>query len=238
MPGAEKNEIKPWRTERFLIPPEQSAEFVARMEDLLELYSLPHDPLRPVVCLDETPVGLLGERRGPLAARPGAPARQDPEYERRGAATVFAAFCPKDGTRMLRVSRGRASEDLARFLAAIAEEMYPGAERIRLVWDNLNTHTAASLYKAFPAERARAIARRLEIHPTPRHGSWLNMVEFEFAALKSQCLSRRIADGGALAEEAAAWCEERNRKRERVRWTFDVPTARGKLARLYPPNEA
>jgi hypothetical protein len=217
-----------------VIPPREDAEFAARMERLLALYAQEHDPRFPVVCLDEMPVGLLEHSREPLPAAPGRPRREDHEYERRGSATVFGAFCPKDGRRLLEVRPTRTARDLAHFLRRVLDEGWPGAERVVLVLDNLNTHTLGSLYKAFPPEEAWRLAARVELVHTPRHGSWLNTAELEFSVLRRQCLDRRIGSLEELARQIGAWQDERNRKRVRARWTFDAQTARKALAPVYP----
>jgi transposase len=204
------------------------------MEDLLELYALPSDPLRPVVCLDETSVGLAEDVREPLPARPGTPRREDAEHAPKGGVSVFAALVPKEGKRLLWAGPTRTARDFAHFARRVVDELCAGAERVRLVLDNLNTHVEGSLYKAFPPEEARRLARKLEFHYTPRHGSWLNPVELEFAALKKQCLDRRLGTLEEVMEQIQAWQRERNEKRARVRWTFDLTAAREKLARIYP----
>ena len=208
------------------------------MEDVLELYLQPHDPARPVVCFDEKPVQLLSDVRESLPMEPGRPRRVDHEYERRGTACVMGFLDLKGGTRRVEASERRTRLDFARFVRRVVDEMYPQAERVRLVLDNLNTHGVASLYEAFPPEEARRIARRLEFHHTPKHGSWLNAVEMEFAALGRQCLDRRLGSLEELRTELAAWEEARNRERTRVRWTFDVPAARERLKDLYPANQS
>jgi hypothetical protein len=208
------------------------------MEDLLALYAEPHDPLRPVVCLDEMPLGLTGHVREPLPVEPGRPAKEDHEYVRKGSATLFGALAPGGGLRLLEVRETRTALDLAHFLKRVVEELCAGAERVRLVWDNLNTHARASLYKAFPPEEARRIAAKLELHPTPLHGSWLNMAELEFSVLKRQCLDRRIGSMEELAKAVGAWQEARNRERAGVRWNFGVEEARMKMKKVYPSNEA
>src|SRR5262249_19687202 len=192
-PGAEKNALKPWQKEQWCIPPGQDAAFVSRMEDVLDLYHQAYDPKRPLVCLDEVSVQLVGEARTPLPAAPGQPARYDYEYVRNGTANLFMAFEPLLGWRAVRVTQRRTAVDLAEVLRWLVEDVHDDADRVVLVVDNLNTHSPACLYQAFPPQRARAIAARLEWHYTPKHGSWLNMAEIELAALAKQCLGRRIA---------------------------------------------
>jgi DDE superfamily endonuclease len=211
-----------------------SAEFVWRMEDVLDLYEESRDPKRPVVCFDEMPYRMVAETRIPVAAKPGHPARHDYEYERRGTRNIFASFEPKAGWRRLDVTERRTAVDFAHAMLRLADEHYPEAEKVRVVLDNLNTHTPASLYKAFEPAEARRILRKLEFHHTPKHASWLNQVEIELSALSRQCLERRIPDAERLTREIGAWERERNEKGATVRWRFTASEAREKLARLYP----
>ena len=211
-----------------------SAEFVWRMEDVLDLYAEPPDPTRPVVCLDERPYQLLDHTRSPLPPEPGRPAREDHEYARRGTCCIAVAFDPHRGWRHASVGERRTRLDFAGWLRELADVHYPEAAVIRLVLDNLNTHSPASLYAAFPPEEARRLARRFEFVHTPKHGSWLNMVEIELSVLADQCLGRRIPDLGALAAEVAAWEARRNAARATVAWRFTADHARTKLHRLYP----
>jgi hypothetical protein len=206
------------------------------MEDVLDLYEEPYDPKRPVVCFDEMPYQMVAEKRTPVPAEPGRAARYDYEYERRGMVNIFAIFEPKAGWRHLELSERRTAVDFARAMRRLAEEHYPEAEKVRVVLDNLNTHTPASLYKAFEPEEARRVLRRLEFHHTPNHASWLNQVEIEFSALWRQCLSRRIPEEGTLKKESGAWENKRNEERATVSWRFTAPDAREKLKRLYPPR--
>jgi hypothetical protein len=217
-----------------VIPPEQSGEFVARMEDVLEVYTRPYDPKRPQVCMDEQPIQLIGETRIPVPARPGQPARYDYEYVRNGTATIFLACEPLTGQRQVRVSERRTAVDWARFIREMVDTQYSEAERIVLVLDNLNTHTLGSLYEAFPPAEARRLASKLELHYTPAHGSWLDMAEIELSVLTRQCLDRRIPDWDTLEAEVAAWQGRRNGVGARVRWRFTTADARIKLHRLYP----
>jgi transposase len=217
-----------------VIPPGQSGEFVARMEDVLAVYHRPYDEKRPLVCLDELPVQLVGETRVPLPPRPGQPARYDYEYARNGTANLFLAFEPLLGWRAAQVTERRTAKDLAEVLRWLAEDVHPEARRLVLVTDNLNTHGPGCLYEAFEPGRARRIAERLEWHYTPRHGSWLNMAEIELAALGKQCLGRRIGSREELEREVAAWEEERNERQVDVKWQFTTAKARIKLHRLYP----
>jgi transposase len=217
-----------------VIPPGQSGEFVARMEDVLTVYHRPYDDKRPLICLDELPVQLVGETRVPLPAAPGRPARYDYEYVRNGTANLFMISEPLLGWRSVQVTERRTAKDLAEVLRWLAEEVHPEARRLVLVTDNLNTHGPGCLYEALEPARARRIAERLEWHYTPRHGSWLNMAEIELAALSKQCLGRRIESAERLAREVAAWEYERNERQVGVNWQFTTAKARVKLRRLYP----
>ena len=207
-----------------------------RMEDVLDLYEEPRDPKRPVVCFDETPYQMVAETRIPVPAKPGRAARHDYEYERRGTRNIFAFFEPKAGWRHLDVTGRRTAVDFAYAMRRLADEHHPEAEKVRVVLDNLNTHTPASLYKAFCPEEARRILRRLEFHHTPKHASWLNQVEIELSALSRQCLDRRIPDESTLKREGGAWERKRNEEHATVAWRFTAPDAREKLKRLYPPR--
>jgi hypothetical protein len=210
------------------------AEFVWRMEDVLDLYAEPADPRRPRVCFDERPYQVVGETRAPRPAGPGRPARHDYEYKRNGTANLFVHFCPDTGWRHVAVTERRAKPDFAHQMRALVDEHFPDAEMIRLVLDNLNTHTPAALYEAFPPEEARRLAAKLEFHYTPKHGSWLNMAELEISALSRQCLERRLGDIPTLRREVAAWEAPRNAARATVHWRFTSTDARTKLHRLYP----
>jgi len=220
-----------------VIPPKHNARFVWRMEEVLDLYEEPHDPRRPVVCFDERPCQLLAEVREPLPVVPGRPERPDHEYERGGMANVLMAFEPLAGRREIEVTERRRGKEFAEMVGHLAEEVYPEAEKVRLVCDNLSTHTASAFYETFPAERARRLARRVEFVYTPVHGSWLNMVEIELSVLVRQCLGRRLADVETLRRETQAWCEERNRLGASVDWHFTTDDARTKLRKLYPSIE-
>jgi hypothetical protein len=217
-----------------VIPPAANAEFVWRMEDVLGVYTLPYDPRYPQVCLDEASKQLLAETRTPLPMRPGDVARFDYEYERRGVANLFLACEPLAGRRQVAVTEHRTKVDWAHFVRDLVDVHYPEAVRLRLVQDNLNTHTPAALYQAFPPEEAKRIADRLEIHYTPVHGSWLNMAEVELSALARQCLDRLIPDMATLDAEVAAWVRDRNAKGGTVDWRFTAEDARIKLKHLYP----
>jgi hypothetical protein len=204
------------------------------MEDVLEVYHRPYDEQRPLVCLDEASKQLVGETALPIAAAPGQPERFDYEYVRHGTANLFLVSEPLLGWRAVQVTGRRAAKDYAEVLRWLAEDVHPDAEVIVLVQDNLNTHTLASLYQAFPPERARRLAERFEVHYTPKHGSWLNVAEIELSVLARQCLDRRIGSAGELRREVGAWEAERNERAVEVRWRFTTAEARIKLHRLYP----
>jgi len=204
------------------------------MEEVLDLYSLPYDEEIPLVCMDEQPVQLIGETRVPIPAKPGHPARVDYEYERKGTANVFMFMEPLGGRRTVNIRERKTAIDWAHEVKELLDEGYPEADQVRLVMDNLNTHKIASLYEAFPPEEARRLARRLEIHYTPRHGSWLNVAECELSSLTRQCLGHRIGDLETLHRETKAWERERNEKQTGVDWQFTTDNARIKLKRLYP----
>jgi hypothetical protein len=221
-----------------VIPPRESAAFVWRMERVLDLYEEYHDQERPVVCFDERPCQLLTDVREPLPPKSGGPgggARLvDHEYARGGICHVHVAFEPSSGWRSVEVTGRKRKQEFAEAVRRIAEEDYPNAEKIRLVLDNLSTHTPAAFYESFPAEQARLLARRIEFVYTPVHGSWLNMVEIEISALVRQCLKRRLPDEEALGREAKAWCNKRNKLGASVEWRFTTEEARTKLRSLYP----
>ena len=208
------------------------------MEDVLAVYERPLDPARPVVCLDETSRQLLADTRPPLPATPERPARHDPEYTRGGVANLFLVTEPLRGWRAVTVSQQRTRRDFAACVKELVDVYYPEAERIVLVLDQLNTHSPASLYAAFPPAEAKRLADRLEIHDTPKHGSWLNMAELELSVLQRQCLRQRLPDRAAMAREVGAWASRRNDQTKRVDWQFTTADARIKLRRLYPAFEA
>jgi DDE superfamily endonuclease len=210
------------------------ADFVCAMEDVLEVYHRPFDEKRPLVCLDEASKQLIGEVVQPLPAEPGQPERFDYEYVRNGTANLFMISEPLLGWRAVQVTERRTATDYAEMLRWLAEDVHPDAERIVLVQDNLNTHKLASLYEAFPAEQARRLAERFEVHYTPKHGSWLNMAEIELSVLARQCLDRRIDTSAELCREVAAWEAERNESQVGVNWQFTTADARIKLRKLYP----
>lgn len=217
-----------------MIPPKANAAFVAAMEDVLEVYTRPHDPDRPLVCLDETSKQLIAETRTPIPMKPGRPVRCDYEYERNGVANLFMVFAPLEGWRHVAVTDRRASTDYAKVLKDIADVRFPDAARIVLVQDNLSTHTKAALYETFAPAEARRLAERFEWHYSPKHGSWLDLAESELGVLSSQCLDRRIADKQTLIDEVAAWERDRNAHHAKADWHFTTDDARVKLKHLYP----
>jgi transposase len=226
-------QLKPWQEKMWCIP-KVDAEFVARMEDVLALYAELPDERRPVVCFDETPRQLIGEERVPVQAEPGKRARYDYEYVRNGTANVFMFVDVNRPWRHAKVTDRRACIDFAECMQELVDVHYPGAEKIRVVLDNLSAHTPSALYQRFPAAEARRILGRLEFHFTPKHASWLNMVEIEIGVMVSQCLDRRIPDKKTLVAEVANWERRRNAERAAIKWMFTVERAREKLGRSYP----
>ena len=225
------------------IPPEANAAFVAAMEDVLAVYHLPYDPLFPVVCMDESNKQLVGEVHPPIPAAPGHGEILDHEYVRHGVADIFLEIEPLAGVRHVEITQRRTRKEWAHFIKAMLDERYPQALKVRLVMDNLNTHSIASLYETFAPAEARRLAERLEIHHTPKHGSpstssgpkgWLNIAEIEFSAMSGQCLKRRIPTMERMQSEIAAWQAARNTKGAPVNWQFTTENARTKLTRLYP----
>ncbi len=204
------------------------------MEEVLDVYKKPHDPKRPQVCMDEVNKQLTAQVRQTIPAKPGRAERYDSEYKRNGTANIFMAFEPLAGVRFTKITERRTSVDWAEFAMELVDKHYPEAEKIILVMDNLNTHKKASLYEAFEAEKAKRIADKLEIHYTPKHGSWLNMAEIELSHLSRQCLDRRIENKELLTDEVAAWTNERNEKKVVANWRFTTDDARIKLRKLYP----
>jgi hypothetical protein len=207
------------------------------MEDVIQTYLLPYDPLYPVVCFDEACKQLFGEARAPQPARAGRVARVDYEYERKGVCHQLLMCEPLRGWRHVRVTARRTRRDYAECVRELVEVRYPGATKVRLVQDNLNTHDGASLYEAFRPEQARRLLDRVEFHYTPKHGSWVNMAEAEISIMNSQCLDRRLDDQAQIAREVAAWENERNERGARIHWTFTLAAARHKLRKLYPSIE-
>ena len=204
------------------------------MEDVLEVYHLPYNPDYPVVCMDESCKQMIGEVRNPVPAKPGQPQRIDDEYIRNGVAEIFMEVEPLNGKRHVTVTERRTRKDWALQIRQMLDLRYPGAIKVRLVMDNLNTHSIASLYETFEPKEARRLAERLEIHYTPKHGSWLNMAEIELSVLKGQCLDRRIPDMPTMQAEVAAWEADRNNGSRKINWQFTTTDARIKLRRLYP----
>jgi DDE superfamily endonuclease len=204
------------------------------MEDVLDLYGAPYDPLRPQVCVDERPSVLHADKLEPLPMKAGQPARYDYEYERKGGCNLFMVFQPLTGWRQAIVTERRANADFAYLLRDLVDVHFPEALVIRVVLDNLSTHSFAALYATFPPEEARRIARKLEFHYTPKHGSWLNIVEIELGVLVKQCLNRRIPDMDTLQREVTAWQNSRNAQHATVQWLFNVTDARTRLSRFYP----
>lgn len=222
----------------WVIPPHANADFVFHLEDVLEVYQRPYDPRRPVICMDETTKQLVGETRTPLPPLPGVPARYDAEYVRNGVANLFLFSQPLKGKRYVRVREQRTKQDWAFVLRDLLDETYADAEQIVLVMDNLNTHTPASFYATFPPETAKRLADKLEIHYTPKHGSWLNMAEIELGILSRQCLKRRIPTLERLRHHLAAWEQHRNEGQRTIKWQFTTHDARIKLHSLYPSIDA
>jgi transposase len=228
-----ENKLKPWQKDMWCIPKVDGA-YVARMEDVLDLYAEDPDPQYPVVCFDESPTQLIGEVREPIAAGPGRPARYDCEYRRNGTANLFVFLDAHKSWRHVKVTDHRAAEDFAHCMRDLVDIHYPGADLIRVVLDNLSTHTAGALYETFPAPEAHRVLQRLEFHYTPKHASWLNMVEIEIGVLRSQCLDRRIGERKRLVKEIKVWEKQRNESGARIKWMFNTERARVKLARAYP----
>lgn len=222
---------------RWLIPPAANAAFVARMEDVLAVYARPVDPARPVVCFDEAGKDLKAHKRPPQPAAPGRPAREDSEYGREGSRNLFLSYAPFLGRRAIAVTERRTAVDFAYAIRDLVDAQYPEADRIVLVLDNLNTHTPAALYEAFPPAEAWRLLHKLEWHYTPTHGSWLNMAELEWSVLARQCLDRRIPDPATLQAEVAAWVADRNAERATASWRFTKEEARQRLHWLYPHPE-
>jgi len=228
-----ENDLKPWRKDMWCIP-QVDADYVARMEDVLDLYAEAPDPKRPVVCFDESPIQLIGEVRRPILPKPGQIERYDCEYRRNGTANLFVLLDVNRPWRKVKVTERRAAEDFAACMRELTDVHYPKAERIRVVLDNLSTHSPGALYQTFPAEEARRVLRRLEFHYVPKHASWLNMVEIEIGVLAGQCLDRRIDSYTPLVAETAAWEKRRNAERARINWMFTTEKARAKMGRAYP----
>lgn len=228
------NELRPHQSAYWCIPPKENAEFVACMEDILHIYALPYDPGTPVICMDEKPYQLLGEVRDPLTARPGDTEKLDSEYKRCGTCSIFVFTEALAGSRHVSVREHRTKKDWAEEIEYLLTELYPGTGKVILVMDNLNTHTKSSLYQTFPAAKAAALANRLEIHYTPKHGSWLDIAEIELNVMTRQCLDRRIEDIEQLRQELSQWEIRRNAECRTIDWQFTTEDARIKLKSLYP----
>jgi hypothetical protein len=217
-----------------VVHPQVDGEYVARMEDVLDLYAEAPDPKRPVICFDESPTQLIGELRQPIPAAPGQLERYDCEYKRNGTANLFIFLDVHRPWRKVKVTNNRAAVDFAACMRELTDIDFPEAERIRVVLDNLSTHFPGSLYQALSPFEARRVLRRLEFHYVPKHASWLNMVEIEIGVLRSQSLDRRIATQEQLVSEIAAWQRQRNASRTRIKWMFTTEKARAKMGRAYP----
>jgi len=228
-----ENDLKPWRRDMWCIP-EVDGTYVARMEDVLDLYAEERDPRRPVVCFDESPHQLIGEVRQPIPAEPGQPERYDCEYKRNGTVNLFVFLDARRAWRRVKVTEQRTAQNFAECMRDLVDIHYPQADVVRVVLDNLSTHSPGALYETFPAPEARRIMRRLEFHFTPKHASWLNMVEIEIGVLRCQCLDRRIDRKDLLFTEIAAWENQRNLSGASIKWMFTTERARAKLARAYP----
>jgi transposase len=232
-----ENHLKPWRKDMWCIP-KVDGEYVARMEDVLDLYAEAPDPLRPVICFDESPTQLIGEVREPVPAKPGRLERYDYEYRRNGTVNLFVFLDAHRPWRRVKVTDRRTNQDFAHCMRELVDVDFPDAPVVRVVMDNLSTHTPGAIYDTFPAPEARRVLRRLEIHHTPKHASWLNMVEIEIGVLRSQCLDRRIDSKEQITAEIAAWEQRRNAEQARINWMFTTEKARDKLRKAYPVKES
>ena len=230
-----ENDLKPWRKDMWRIP-KVDGEYVARMEDVLDLYGEAPDPKRTVVCFDESPTQLIGEVREPIPAKPGQLERYDCEYRRNGTVNLFVFLDAHRPWRKVKVTDRRTNQDFAHCMRDLVDLHYPDAPLIRVVLDNLSTHSAGALYDTFCAPEARRILKRLEFHHTPKHASWLNMVEIEIGVLRGQCLDRRIDDKELLIREIDAWERQRNTEKAQINWMFTTIKAREKLQKAYPVN--
>lgn len=232
-----ENDLKPWRKAMWFIP-KIVGEYVARMEDVLDLYSGTPDPNRPGICFDESPTQLIDEVREPISAEPGQLERCDCEYRRNGTVNLFVFLDAHRPGRRVKVTVRRTNPDFAECMRDLVDLHYSNAPVIRVVLDNLSTHSADALYDAFPPQEARRVLKRLELHRTPKHASWLNMVEIEIGLLRSQCLDRRIEDKAGLIAEISAWELQRNANRDKIKWMFTTEKARERLRRAYPVKES
>jgi transposase len=232
-----KNDLKPWVRQKWCIPTVIGAEFVWLMEDILDLYAESYRGDYPVICFDEVPYQLVSETRKPLPPQPGKPARYDYEYRREGTCNLFMFLEPLAGWRHVKVTDRRTKQDFAVCMNELIEVHRPGSQKVRVVLDNLNTHTPASLYERYPPAKARHLVQKLEFHHTPKHSSWLNMAEVEISVLNGQCLDRRIGSRKKLESEIAAWENDRNTGKATIDWRFTIPNARDKLVKLYPVSD-
>ncbi len=232
-----ENVLKPWQQDMWCIPA-VDGEYVARMEDVLDLYAQKPNPDQPVVCFDESPTQLIGEVRAPIPSKPGQVERYDCEYVRNGTANLFVFTDAHRSWRKVKVTDRRTAQDFAECMRDLTDVHYPAAKKIRVVLDNLSTHTAGALYETFAAAEAQRVLRRLEFHFVPKHASWLNMVEIEIGVLRKQCLDRRIGERKALEREVAAWERKRNLSGARIEWLFTTERAREKMGRAYPDLQA
>jgi transposase len=232
-----ENHLKPWRQDMWCIP-KVDGEYVARMEDVLDLYAEEPDPQRPIVCFDESPTQLIGEVREPVPAKPGQLERYDYEYRRNGTVNLFVFLDAHRPWRRVKVTDRRTNQDFAHCMRELVDDDFPDAPVVRVVMDNLSTHTLGAIYDTFPAPEARRVVKRLEIHHTPKHASWLNMVEIEIGVLRSQCLDRRIENKEQITAEIAAWEQRRNAERAQINWMFTTEKAREKLRKAYPIKES
>lgn len=228
-----KNDWKPWQKQEWCIP-KIDAEYIWRMEDVLELYADPFDVMQPVVCFDETPCQLIEESRPSISMKPGQPLRQDHEYKRKGTVNLFLFLQPLVGWRHVKVTKQRTKNDFACCMLDLATVHFPNADKIHVVLDNLNTHSPSTLYEILLPQEARDIVRRLEFHYTPKHASWLNMAAIEFSILRKQCLDRYISNIDFLEKEVLAWENSRNALKAKVEWMFAIEDARKKMGHLYP----
>ena len=226
--------MKPWKVVSWVIPPAQNSQFVAQMEQVLDVYKRPYDKHFPIVCMDESPKQMIKETRTPILMKPGSDTKVDYEYERCGVANIFIASEPLKGKRYVEVTERKTKIDWAIFIKKIADEWYKNAEKIILIMDNLSTHKPSALYETFKPKEAKRIWDRFEFVYTPRHGSWLNMAEIELNVLMGQCLNRRIDSMKIMKEEVKAWESYRNNKKAIINWQFTTQDARIKLKRLYP----
>ena len=230
--------MKPWKVEGWLIPPKKNSAFVAQMEQVLDVYKMPYDKDFPVICMDESPKQMTKETRIPISMKKGTPERVDFEYARKGVCNIFMANEPLKGKRFVEIKEKKTKKDWAYFIRKIADEYYKDAEKIKLVMDNLNTHSPSALYETFKPDEAKRIWDRFEFIYTPKHGSWLNMAEIELNVLNKQCLNRRMDNIDFIKSEVEAWSNARNNLNAKIIWQFTTQDARIKLKTLYPKIDA